>query len=157
MDGLNLQIEGGHKLSGTVVTKSAKNTAVALLCASLLNKGTTTLKNVPKIEEVNRLIEVLESIGVKISWQGATLTIKPPAKIVLEKLDVRAATKTRSILMFLGPLIHWESKFRLPHPGGCKLGERSVRPPLFALENFGVKIKSRHDHYEIDASRVTHS
>ena len=154
MDGLNLQIEGGYKLSGTVVTKTAKNSAVALLCASLLNKGATTLKNVPKIEEVNRLIEVLESIGVVVKWQGSTLTIKPPGKLRLDKLDQAAATKTRSILMFLGPLIHWEQKFKLPHPGGCKLGERSVRPHLFALENLGVKIKSRHDYYEVDASHI---
>ncbi|MEA1929673.1 MAG: UDP-N-acetylglucosamine 1-carboxyvinyltransferase [Patescibacteria group bacterium] len=154
MDTLNLQIEGGQKLSGTVVTKTAKNSAVALLCASLLNHGTTTLKRVPHIEEVNRLIEVLKSIGVRINWKGDNLIINPPKKLKLSRLDQEAATKTRSILMFLGPLIHWEQSFTLPHPGGCKLGARSVRPHLYALENLGVKIISKDDRHEVSAKKL---
>src|SRR3989344_253892 len=63
-ESINFQIEGGRPLSGTVTTNSSKNGAVFLLCASLLNKGKTTLKNMPRIEEVNRIVEVLESIGV---------------------------------------------------------------------------------------------
>ena len=67
---VNFKIEGGHKLSGTVKVNASKNAAVALLCASLINKGKTTLKNVPKIEEVNRIIEVLASIGISVKWHG---------------------------------------------------------------------------------------
>ncbi len=59
------EIQGGKKLKGEAVVNSSKNAAVALLMASLINKGKTVLKNVPQIEEVNRLIEVMESIGVK--------------------------------------------------------------------------------------------
>src|SRR5476649_381560 len=61
---INLHIEGGHELKGEITLKTSKNAAVALICASLLNKGTTRLKNVARIEEVNRLIEVLVSMGV---------------------------------------------------------------------------------------------
>src|SRR5580704_12042248 len=60
---INLQVEGGHKLHGSIEVKTSKNATVGLLAASLLNKGTTRLKNVPRIEEVNRLVEVLISIG----------------------------------------------------------------------------------------------
>src|SRR4051812_46018682 len=74
----NIKIEGGHKLRGEINTKTSKNGAMGLLAASLLNKNKTTLKNVPKIEEVNRMIEVLESIGVSIKWSGNDLEIKPP-------------------------------------------------------------------------------
>src|SRR5579859_5401162 len=66
--GINLRIDGGQRLKGEIELKSSKNAAVALLCASLLNKGVTKLKKVPRIEEVNRIIEVLESIGVQIKW-----------------------------------------------------------------------------------------
>ncbi len=59
-ESLGFAVEGGHPLTGTVVTNSSKNGAVALLAASLLNRGTTTLRNMPKIEEVHRLVEVLE-------------------------------------------------------------------------------------------------
>ena len=75
---MNFVVDGGKKLSGNVVTSRSKNGAVALLAASLLNRGKTTLKNVPKIEEVNRLIEVLQSIGVSVEWSGTSVIITPP-------------------------------------------------------------------------------
>ena len=65
---VHLRIDGGKKLSGAIDVKTSKNAAVALLCASLLNKGTTTLRNLARIEEVNRILEVLDSIGVKTRW-----------------------------------------------------------------------------------------
>src|SRR3989304_3561140 len=103
---MNFVVEGGRKLSGSVETSRSKNGAVALLAASLLNRGRTTLHHVPKIEEGNRLIEVLRSIGVEVEWQGASVVITPPEKINLDTIDREAATKTRSILMFIGPLVH---------------------------------------------------
>ena len=67
---VSIQIEGRKKLSGTIETNTSKNGAVGLLCASLLNRGTTTLHRMPRIEEVHRIIEVLESIGVRVEWKG---------------------------------------------------------------------------------------
>lgn len=145
---MNFIIEGGKKLSGTVVTSRSKNGAVALLAASLLNRGETTLLNVPKIEEVNRLIEVLRSIGVSVEWKKNNLVLVPH-RISLDKIDRVAATKTRSILMFIGSLIHLFKKFDLPQSGGCTLGLRSVRPHLMALEKFGVAIEARHESYRV--------
>ena len=149
---MNFVVEGGKPLSGTVETSRSKNGAVALLAASLLNHGTTTLLHMPKIEEVNRLIEVLRSIGVQVDWQGSNVVITPPEKIELDLIDRTAATKTRSILMFIGPLLHRFKEFELPQSGGCTLGLRSVRPHLFALEKFGVAIEAQTDRY-----RVTHA
>lgn len=146
---MNLEIIGGQKLKGTIETNTSKNGAVVLLCAALLNKNTTTLKNVPRIEEVHRLIEVLESIGVKIDWQGDAMTITPPKKFNLNKIDTEAARKTRSIVMFIGPLIRHLSSFSLPQSGGCKLGSRTVRPHFFALEKFGVQIKTTTDNFKV--------
>lgn len=146
---INIQIDGGKKLSGTIETNSSKNGAVGLLCASLLNRNTTTLHHMPRIEEVHRIIEVLESIGVKIEWQGNSLKITPPKKINLKNIDVEAAKKTRSIVMFIGPLIHLMEKFSLPQTGGCKLGSRTVRPHFYALENFGVDITTTSDSYQV--------
>ena len=96
---MNLEIHGGKKLGGTIQTNTSKNGAVALLCAALLNKGTTTLRRVPKIEEVYRLLEVLESIGVRAEWQGCDLIITPPKRFKLSQIDTEAARKTRSIVM----------------------------------------------------------
>lgn len=148
-DELRFVIEGGRKLSGAVVTNRSKNGAVALLAASLLNRGTTVLREVPKIEEVNRLIEVLRSIGVSVEWEDRALRIVPPATLSLETLDRAAAERTRSILMFIGPLLHHFRSFYLPQSGGCTLGLRSVRPHLWALEKFGVAIEAKTDRFPV--------
>jgi UDP-N-acetylglucosamine 1-carboxyvinyltransferase len=146
---MNIEIEGGKKLKGTIETNTSKNGAVGLLCAALLNKGKTTLKHMPRIEEVYRLIEVLESIGVRVEWHDADVTITPPKKFNLSKIDVEAARKTRSIVMFIGPLIRHLSKFTLPQSGGCKLGSRTVQPHFFALEHFGVSIETTEDAFKV--------
>lgn len=151
---INLKIEGGKKLQGEIVTKTSKNGAMGLLAASLLNKNKTILKNVPKIEEVHRMIEVFQSIGVSVKWIGNDLEIKPPKKIDIEKIDVAAAEKTRSIIMLIGSLIHHFNKFSLPQAGGCKLGSRTIQPHVFALEKMGVKIKTTETHYEVSRQNL---
>ena len=118
--GINLRIEGGHELKGSVTVKTSKNAAVGLLCASLLNQGTTRLKNVARIEEVNRIVEVLESIGVKARWlAGNDLELSPPAQLRLENMHKEAARKSRSVIMFIGPLMHKFKEFKIPYAGGC--------------------------------------
>ncbi len=147
---INLHIEGGHELKGEITLKTSKNAAVALICASLLNKGTTKLKNVARIEEVNRLIEVLTSIGVHVKWlSNNDLEIKPPKTLDLSKMRKEAARKTRSVIMFIGPLMHHFSEFSIPYAGGCELGERTVLPHLYALEEFGVDVATKSGHYYI--------
>ncbi len=154
---VNFKIEGGHKLSGTISVNTSKNAAVALLCASLLNKGKTTLRGVPKIEEVNRLIEALTSIGVSVKWQNSDVEIVPPKKLQLQHFNKESAGRTRSVLLFLGPLIHLAKSFSLPHPEGCHLGARTVRPHLYALEKFGVRVKTTHAAYEVSAAKLSAS
>jgi UDP-N-acetylglucosamine 1-carboxyvinyltransferase len=152
---MNFRIHGGRKLRGTITTNSSKNAAVSLLCASLLNQGKTILQNVPKIEEVYRIIEVLQSVGVSVKWHNSDLHIQPPKKINLKKINKQAAVKTRSVLMMLGPLSHLFKSYRLPLAGGCKLGERTVRPHLYALENLGVNIVAHHDFYQVTAKKLS--
>ncbi len=154
---LNIRIEGGRKLSGEIVVKTSKNGAMGLLCAALLNKNTTTLKSVPKIEEVNRMIEVFQSIGVSIKWTGTAgndLEIKPPRHFNLKTINVASAEKTRSIVMLIAPLLHTLKKFSLPQPGGCRLGSRTVKPHLFALEKLGVNITTKEKSYEVRAEKL---
>lgn len=160
-DAVNLRIEGGHQLSGSITLKTSKNAAVGLLCASLLNRGITRFKSFPRIEEVNRIIEVLESIGVQVKWlPGNDLEIRRPEELKLDKLNATAARKTRSVLMMMGPLMHDYESFKIPYAGGCKLGSRTVAPHLYALEEFGVGIVATNGAYRVTvdkkpAGRVT--
>lgn len=136
------RINGGKTLSGEITINTSKNAAVGLLCASLLNSGKTILHHVARIEEVFRIIEVLESIGVKCRWvnRHKDLEIISPKELNLRNLDIEAARKTRSIIMFLAPLLHKFRKFELPYAGGCSLGTRTVDPHLRALKTFGLEI-----------------
>ncbi len=152
---VNLRVEGGHKLSGRIVAKTSKNAAVALLCASLLNRGTTTLRSVARIEEVNRIIEVLNSVGVKTRWfNGNDLEIIPPAKLKLDEMDIEAAKRTRSIIMFLGPLLHQYRNFEIPFAGGCSLGERTVEPHLDGLRPFGLEVETTTSRYKVSTTSL---
>ncbi len=154
---LNLSIQGGKKLSGSITTSTSKNGAVGLLCASLLNKGKTTLRKVPRIEEVHRIIEVLQSIGVRVEWNNNDVVITPPKSYNLKKINIDSARKTRSIVMFIGPLMHHLSSFALPQSGGCKLGSRTVRPHFYGLESFGVTIDTTETEFKVTTKPKTPS
>jgi UDP-N-acetylglucosamine 1-carboxyvinyltransferase len=150
----HLRVVGGQQLSGSIAVKSSKNAAVALLCASLLNDGTTTLRGVARIEEVNRILEVLRSIGVSATWIGdSDLRLTPPARLALDDLDEGAARRTRSVLLLLGPLVHRAESFALPYAGGCELGTRTVEPHKTALRPFGVKVIATEGSYHVERDR----
>src|SRR3954452_10804738 len=141
---VHLRVTGPTTLSGSIDVKTSKNAGVALLCASLLNRGRTTLRRVARIEEVNRLLEVLESLGVHTRWlnEQNDLEIVPPADLDLTRIDEEAARRTRSVIMFLGPLLHRAQTFELPSAGGCDLGPRTVEPHMAALRMFGLEVKA---------------
>ena len=152
----SFRIRGGRELAGEITINTSKNAAVGLLCASLLNTGKTVLHRVARIEEVFRIIEVLESIGVKCRWTNRRrdLEIISPHELKLDEMDIEAARKTRSIIMFLGPLLHRYKKFTIPYAGGCSLGTRTVEPHLKALESFGLEVDAvkNSGFYEIEVN-----
>ncbi|RME59999.1 UDP-N-acetylglucosamine 1-carboxyvinyltransferase [Candidatus Parcubacteria bacterium] len=152
---LNLRIEGGKKLHGSIVVNRAKNSAVFLLCAALLNKQKTILKEMPRIEEVNRISEVLTSIGAKVTRKANNdIEIVPPKKLRIRSLHKEAAKKTRSMLLLIPALLQSLPAFSFPHPGGCKLGKRTIRPHLFALEKFGITITTTSNAYTIKRKKL---
>lgn len=154
-DSIDFEIEGGQKLHGEITTNASKNGAMGLLCAALLNKNVTTLHNIPRIEEVNRMLEVLNSIGVLTKWTAKnTLEITPPATIEWAKINKSSAIKTRSVIMLMGPLIHLFKSFSLPHASGCKLGKRTVSAHLFGLEELGVKTKVTTNSYDVSIKNL---
>ena len=151
----HLRITGPTTLSGSIEVKTSKNAGVALLCASLLNQGRTTLRKVARIEEVNRLLEVLGSLGVQTRWLGdeGDLEIIPPKQLKLDAIDEAAARRTRSVIMFLGPLLHRAETFDLPYAGGCNLGTRTVEPHMTALRPFGLEVKATDGSYHAMVDR----
>jgi UDP-N-acetylglucosamine 1-carboxyvinyltransferase len=154
-DSIDFQIEGGRELSGSIKTNPSKNGAMGLLCAALLNDNKTILYNIPQIEEVKRLLEVYVSVGIKVKWLSKnTLEIDPPKVFAMKNIDKGSAGKIRSALMMIGALVHKLPQFNLPHAGGCKMGNRTIAAHRYALEELGVKIKTKEDFYEITGVKV---
>ncbi len=150
-----IKITGGKELSGAVDTNCSKNGAMALLCGALLNSGTTTLHGIPAIEEVERLLEVFASIGVKIERpKKHTVILQAPKKFSFNKLDKKSAGRIRSSLMMIGALIHCSNDFSLPHSGGCRMGERTIAAHRMALEAFGVTVNTERDAYHVIADKT---
>lgn len=152
---MDFLVNGGKKLHGTIRTNFSKNGSVGLLCASLLNKGTTTIHGIARIEEVKRVVEILESIGVKTEWKDQNIIkIIPPKNFNLKNINVESAVKTRSVVMLMGPLIHFLSSFSIPHAQGCSLGKRTIAAHIYALEDLGIKIQTTSQNYNISAKKL---
>ncbi len=151
----DFEVVGGRKLKGTIRTNTSKNGALGLFCASILNSAPTILHGIPRIEELNRMIEIFESIGIEISWIGEhSVKITPPKKLKLDGLNLASAGRIRSILMLIGALVHREGKFSLPHAGGCKMGDRTIAAHRFGLMSLGISIKTTEHEYEISVEKL---
>ncbi len=149
-DSVDFKIEGARKLSGTVQTNYSKNGSIGLIAAALINANTTTLNGIPQIEEVHRIIEALQSIGVKIRWiEKNSVEITPPKKYSFKNIDENAFRRIRVGLYLFGALGKQLEKFSIPHSGGCKMGKRTISAHEHALTALGLKIKTTDNYYEI--------
>ncbi|MFT5281140.1 MAG: UDP-N-acetylglucosamine 1-carboxyvinyltransferase [Flavobacteriaceae bacterium] len=145
-------IRGGKKLSGSIRTNPSKNGAMGLICAALLNKGTTILHNIPRIEEIARMIEFISSMKISIEWVGThSLKIKVPNRLSFKGMDIEAARKMRSSIMTIGALSHRTESFSLPYAGGCKMGERTISAHSFGMQPLGVSVKIQDHAYQISS------
>jgi len=145
-------VNGGKKLQGEIKTNSAKNSAVAILCATAAIPGKTTLIDVPAIEEVKRIIEILTSLGLEIKWLNEhSLEIINNGNLQPDKINKESFCKTRSALLLMGALSSQMEKFSLPKPGGCKLGKRTVNPYLIAFDHLKIEVKETENEYQINS------
>jgi len=143
-------INGAKKLAGSIKTNSAKNAAVSIISATAMIPGKTTLIDVPVIEDVKRLIEILVSIGIKVEWKdGNSLEINNNGNINIETLDKEAFMRIRSGLLLLGSLSSVLESFNLPKSSGCNLGKRTVNPYKLAFDHMGIHVEESEDNYSI--------
>lgn len=149
-DSIDFRIHGGYKLNGKINSNPSKNGAMGLLCAALLNKGITVLHGIPDIEEVHRMLEVFQALRIKYKWlERQVLEINPPKSFDAKGLSHPSVASMRSSLMLIPAMAHHLGSFSLLHSGGCKMGERTISAHRFALQDFGISIKTINDRYEI--------
>ncbi len=147
------EITGGKKLSGEIEISGLKNAATPIIAATLLSRETCVLKNIPRIEDVFRMLEILESMGALVEWRD-THTVAITAKdIDPSRMNIDLVKKIRSSILLLGPLSARFEKFKLYHPGGCVIGARPVETHMKALSKLGVSVTGIEKGYEIDASK----
>ena len=136
-------IQGGKQLSGILAVKGAKNAALPILAACLLSTEEFVLDNVPHIEDVNRILEILESLGVKYRWLGQNSLWVKGCVPNLATLNKNALSAMRASILLFGAFTALKTSFSLPKPGGCEIGSRSIETHLDGLRQLGVKITKK--------------
>ena len=153
-------IEGGHQLKGDIQPQGAKNEALQILCAVLLTPETVTIHNIPDIVDVNKLIELLKKLGVKIQKIGSgsyTFKADEVNMSFLESAEFKEDGKgLRGSIMIVGPLLARFGKGYIPKPGGDKIGRRRLDTHFEGFINLGAKFRyNREDHfYGVEADRL---
>jgi UDP-N-acetylglucosamine 1-carboxyvinyltransferase len=138
MSALQYIVQGGQKLSGTIVPSGNKNAALPIVCAALLTEHPVILENVPRIRDVETLVELIASTGVDVTWAERN-TLHMHAKTVKSaNLDPGLCKKIRASILLAGPLLARCGEIRLPPPGGDVIGRRRVDTHFLALERLGA-------------------
>ncbi len=141
----SFKIEGGHELNGTITPQGAKNEALQILCAVLLTEDEVTIRNIPNILDVNKLIAIIEDLGVKVNrLDEHSYTFKADA-IRLDYLQSKAfkedGRKLRGSIMLVGPLLARFGKGYIPKPGGDKIGRRRLDTHFEGLIKLGASFR----------------
>lgn len=147
------EIEGGKRLKGEIAVCGSKNATTPILAATLLTKETCVLSNIPLIEDVFRMLEILESMGATVEWRGKRTVAVTARDVDPGKMDVELVKKIRSSVLLMGALSARFDRFKLYQPGGCVIGARPVDTHVDALGKLGVSVKRGEKGYVIDAGK----
>lgn len=134
-------INGNNKLSGEVQLSGAKNIALKVLIASLMFDGKVTLSNMPKIKDVEELMDLINLMGGKAEFVDKNIVEVEGAGINTAKIDLFNASKIRVSFMMFAPLLYKKREAHIPNPGGCRIGARSIDRSIELMKAFGVEVK----------------
>jgi UDP-N-acetylglucosamine 1-carboxyvinyltransferase len=138
-------IEGGVPLSGTIIPAGNKNAALPILAACLLTDDEVILRNVPRISDVETMLELLSSLGAKVRWIGPSEVSVEAAEITSTDVDRDLSERIRASFLLAGPLLARFGRAFMPPPGGDVIGRRRLDPHLDALRALGASIRHGRD------------
>src|SRR2546421_10277421 len=140
-------IEGGTPLRGRMRAAGNKNGALPILAATLLADGDVTLSNVPRIRDVETMMELVASLGADIEWIADNDVRVRPQGLSSHEVDAELATRIRASFLLAGPLLARLGRASVPPPGGDVIGRRRLDPHIHALERLGarIEIESRYE------------
>ena len=150
MSAVQFIVQGGFPLSGTVQPAGNKNAALPIICAALLSDEPVTLENVPRIRDVETLVELIRTLGVRADWTSRNELEIHAAEVRSSELDPQLCSRIRASILLAGALLARVGEVTLPPPGGDVIGRRRVDTHFLALEQLGVE-------YEVDAKFRLHT
>jgi UDP-N-acetylglucosamine 1-carboxyvinyltransferase len=154
-------VQGGKKLKGEIIPQGAKNEALQVICAILLTSGKVTIKNIPDISDVNKLIELIGCMGVRITKESDSVTSFEAVNVNLDYLQTSEfrvqSSSLRGSLMIVGPLLARFGKAFIPKPGGDKIGRRRVDTHFIGFQKLGAKFEfdTSDPFFKVEASSLT--
>ena len=149
-----LKIVGGNKLSGTITCSGAKNAALPMLAATILSDEPITFKNLPYLQDITTMFEILGSMGADITLNESMDFMISTSKLHDFEARYELVKTMRASILVLGSLVARYGIARIALPGGCAIGTRPVDFHLDALEKLGAKIKLKNGYIEASADRL---
>lgn len=146
-------VEGGHRLSGTIEPSGNKNAALPIVAAALLTDQPVELTNVPRIRDVEALVELIQSVGAEAEWTGPNALRIHAETLRPADLDPDLCARIRASILLAGPMLARCGEITLPPPGGDVIGRRRVDTHFLALEQLGTEIVTN-GHYCFRAERL---
>ncbi len=147
-------VQGGKKLYGSVNIGASKNATLAILCASVLNGGTTFIKDCPKISDVETLLEILQNLGAEIVRKNSGVLINTTS-ISKTRLPKLLTSKIRASFFLVGSMLSKFHKVSICRPGGCQIGSRPIDIHLDGLKSLGVKIGETEEDISFSAENLS--
>lgn len=149
-------IQGNQKLRGEISVNGAKNSVLKIIAASILSKEPCEIENTPEIEEVERMINLVKSIGGVVEKIGKRKMKVQVKNIQKNHLDHVLVNKIRSSVLLAGPILVRTGEIVLPHPGGCVIGKRPIDLFIDGFKAFGTEIEETNEHYHLKGGKNLH-
>jgi UDP-N-acetylglucosamine 1-carboxyvinyltransferase len=150
-----IEIRGGSRLSGDVRASGSKNSTLALMAAALLADGEVILRNVPRLRDVETMLEILRALGARADWIGEEQALCiDPTTLNQQEAPYDLVRKMRASFMVLGPLLAKFGCARVSEPGGCAIGVRPIDQHLKGLAALGAKIQLDHGYVEATSAEL---
>jgi len=156
----SFKIEGGRRLSGSIIPQGAKNEALQVICAVLLTPETVTISNIPDILDINNLIDLLKDMGVEVNRISPDTYTFKAENINMDYLQTedfyKKSASLRGSVMIVGPLVARFGKAIIPKPGGDKIGRRRLDTHFIGIQKLGADFRYDPDEkrYEIEAKKL---
>jgi len=149
----NFIIQGGHNLHGSIRVAGFKNAATPIIAATLLTKEDVNLHNVPLIEDVKRMLQILVSMGAKVVWTDKNSVKINCADVDPAKMDMKLVSTMRSSILLMGSLLARFGHLRTKEPGGCQIGSRSMDTHFDAFAKLGIDVAKDDNFYILEKKR----